>query len=339
MDEHVYETGSSTLTKIVFVTLMSCTKLVDSEVAGPDKCYKRITQTTEPYNSHNTLEASYRPYSLIHIISLALSQLRTPDMASFKLLFFVAALLLVSVFAVPEPELLEYSIRTLPMADDDDIEIEDEGIVVETVDDMTMDATDRAPKEKAIFAVKKVEAGFARTTNVGLTVQKGTSGIIKFRIRLKAVTAEQLAVKANLFAKLLTKAQIKQLSKIQDGYDGGLDVPWLKYLGIDLTKKTSRKDLIAARAKILAYDKLSLHAKLLLKDVVAQTIEVKGVLKAKGVSFIPTTVFSFIRIAKVYFADNSKLLVLSDHPGDVAAASGDGARVVPSEVKSLDILD
>ena len=342
--EHVYEQNSSAMTKIAVVTFLQAlyqTGWLRRLPVGWN-AIKGSLKPPSPTSLTTTLQASHLPTSLIRITSFASPQLRPTDMASFKLLLFVAALLLVSVFAVPEPELLEYSIRALPMTKVKGMELEDAndgGIDVETFDEVKIETTERAPREKATFAVKKVETGFARTTNVGLTVQKGTAGIIKFRIRVKAVTAKQLAVKAKLFAKSLTKAQKKQLSKIQNGYGGGLDIPWLKFLGVDLSKnKTSRKDLIKARANIHAYDKLALKARLLLKDVVAQKIEVKGVLKAKGVSFIPTTVFSFIRIAQVHFADNSKLLVLSDHPGDVATASVDGRKVVPSEVESLKIL-
>lgn len=248
-----------------------------------------------------------------------------------KFLFVLFALL---SLALASPQLTIHSINVIP---EDEVTIDDGNIDV--IEDGDIETVGRAPKETAVFAVEKVEVGYAKTTRVGLTVQKGTSGVIHFKIRLHAVTVERLNSLTKEFQKTLTKTQKKSLKKEKKKCSKHFFcVAWLKSLGIDLDKGVEKVELEKVAEKQTDYIRRSVVAKKMLKDVVKQHIEVSGTLRATGVSFIPTTVFSFIRLARVYFEDGSKLLVLSQHPGGLAAADEHG-NTVPTSDETINIVD
>lgn len=204
-----------------------------------------------------------------------------------------------------------------------------------TVDHMAKDIP--KPKEAAKFAAISVETGFARTTSVGLTVQKGTSGVLRFRIRVLAVVSERLARQDAVFTKTLTKAELRAYNRRKAAYNNGLDIPFLHDVGINADKGADEQEIRRAAARIANYEEKASAARFLLSEAVTQRIDISGSLKAHGVSYIPTTVFAFIKLAKVKTFDGTFLNVVSAHPGDVEAASDNG-QVVPSDGKSLNLV-
>lgn len=189
------------------------------------------------------------------------------------------------------------------------------------------------PAEVAKFAAISVETGFARTTSVGVTVQKGTSGVLRFKIRVIAVISERLAKADAVYTRTLTDVELAALNRRKAEYNNGLDIPFLHDVGINADKGASQHEIERVAADIRNYEEKAAAARFILSETVNQHIEISGTLHAHGVSYIPTTVFAFIKLAKIKTYDGTFLNVLSAHPGDLRAADDKGEAVPTGDEK------
>lgn len=191
--------------------------------------------------------------------------------------------------------------------------------------------------ESSSFYIEESNAGFGRITRTGLSVTKGASGILDFDITVKAIDSERLSSLDKEFESTLTKQELSKYSTLKSNFHGGLNVPFLNYLGANLNEKVDRTKIESAATDIVNYsDKVSAAEKIL-DSVVDTRIRITGTLEATGQSFIPTVAFAFIKLARVNFEDGSSQFVVSNDPNDLTAASKGGDEI-PSKKKKLNIL-
>lgn len=209
--------------------------------------------------------------------------------------------------------------------------------IINLEDKFSFFSLERQAQEEVVFAINSSSSGFARTTNTGITLQRGTSGVLRYRIRVKAVESERLSNSDSSFVSTLTTSEREEYELEKRSYRGGLNIPFLRYCGINLDARVDRTDMERSSQSQRNYNQKATAAKEIIETTTAQNIEISGTLRATGVSFIPTTVFSFIKIARVQLQDGSSTTVVSTDANDLVAAENNG-EPVPSDNGTISIL-
>lgn len=187
--------------------------------------------------------------------------------------------------------------------------------------------------------IESSSCGFARITRIGVTVQKGGKARLKYDVRIRAIEATVIAENDGEFVALLTTTELIEYKKLKGAYKGGLNVPFLQFLGIDLGSEMSTTVILDKASDVPGFEEKAKVARRLLVETVERDIRIKGKLKAKGVSCVTTSVFAFIKLARVNLGDgDGERTVLTTTNEDVEAATMNGDVVLPSKGK-LDLID
>lgn len=192
--------------------------------------------------------------------------------------------------------------------------------------------------EDVEFAVNSTESGYAQVTSVGLTVTAGTSATLDFRIRVRAIDAQTLENSDSLFMGTLSESEREEYEQTKTSYNGGLGLSLGGFLGINLGGKTEKIDMERAAERDGDYNLKSAAAREMFESVVETDLEINGTLTATGTSQIPSTVFAFIKLAKVELLDGSTKTVVTS-TGDELVAATETGQVVPSEGGQIEILE
>ncbi|CAN8064252.1 unnamed protein product [Agarophyton chilense] len=188
------------------------------------------------------------------------------------------------------------------------------------------------------YPVSTTQVSFEQLVSTGLVVSKGSSGVLNFNITLKAVQASTLANTDQAFVQCLTNAERSRYQEMKESYNGNLMVPMMQWLGVNLNGETTLRDMRRARHRQELYGEKSKVVNQVLLEQVTSMVQISGTLMAEGVSIMPTTVFAFIRIARVVLEDGTSMTVLSSNPNDLRAANSCG-QMVQSSTVGLDIID
>ena len=208
---------------------------------------------------------------------------------------------------------------------------------IDVVKNAPLVVEDRQVQADINYAVKDASCGFARITRVGLTVQSGSSGTLHYRIRVRAIEASILASSDKSFVPLLSKKERRAYYKKRRSYRGGLQVPFLQSIGIDLASNTTMTDIERSFDSQQNYNAKAAAAQRILETVVEQDIEISGTLHATGTSCESTTVFAFIKLARVMLQNGTSRTIVTTDPDELAAATADGSTV-PSDSGTINIV-
>lgn len=187
------------------------------------------------------------------------------------------------------------------------------------------------------YSVSESQVSFEQLVQTGLVVTKGTSGELNFNITLNAVQASTLASSDQAYQKCLSGEEWVQYRHMKRAYKNRLDVPMFENFGVHLNSETRRSDMAKRRGQ-QRYKCKARAMSQLLSEQITTMVQISGTLRAEGVSIMPTTVFAFIRIARVRLEDGTSMTVISSNPNDLAAANACGNEV-PSSSLALDIID
>lgn len=205
------------------------------------------------------------------------------------------------------------------------------------IPDAPLILSDRQLEEQINFAVNETRSGFAQVTSVGVTVQRGTTALLRYRIKAKAIQSEKLSDLDRSFESTLSQSERETYRLRKSSYGGGLNVPFLSFVGINLGGRTEKVDMERSFDSQRDYNQKSKVVQEILESTVEQDIEISGKLTAVGTSLIPTTVVAFIKIGRITMQDGTTRTVISNDPGELRAGTPDG-RTVPSEGGTIEIL-
>jgi len=191
--------------------------------------------------------------------------------------------------------------------------------------------------EKTVYAVEQSESGYASLGSAGITVQKGTSGTLHFEITMQGIDARTIASDDSKFQSTLTESEKYKYDEVKQNYNGGLNVPFLSWIGINLGASVSKDDINSAASKNTDYNQQAQAVKDTLNTLMQTKLTVRGKLSATGISMIPVTATAFVKIAQVKMADGSTMNVVSSSGKDVTAADGDGVPL-PTDDVTINVL-
>lgn len=187
------------------------------------------------------------------------------------------------------------------------------------------------------YSISKTQVSFEQLVQTGLVVTKGSSGVLNFDISLKAVQASTLASFDQDYQQCLSGAERREYRALKDAYKNQLDIPMFEHFGVHLNSTTLPSEG-RRRRRQRRYQCKARAISEVFREQITTMIRISGTLRAEGVSIMPTTVYAFIRIARIETEDGSSMNVISSNPDDLAAANACGDEV-PSSGLTLDIID
>lgn len=172
------------------------------------------------------------------------------------------------------------------------------------------------------------ESGFIRASTFGVTVTRGATATITFSVTIRGVPARTLANDDSHYLRALPTSLRKIYAGRKKAYRGGLEVPFLTDLGADLRKRQVSGKEVRRRSRALKlYGERVCAAARTLEKARRGSVRIEGRRRVTGTSFIPKTVFGFVKVARVRTAGGGVLTVVSADPRDFAVATRDG-RVI-----------
>lgn len=168
------------------------------------------------------------------------------------------------------------------------------------------------------------ESGYMQGVGAGIAVTKGASGILRFSLSLKAIPANALAYDDHLFCASLNDEEMKAYDHMFSTYSGGLEIPFLKLLGVNLNNNVGDIDLYAPETEQANAPAPVSAAREILENQPLVNLQLSGSRTVVGLSFIQETYFAFIKVAKVQLLNGSTVLLISAKAEDVAIATSSG---------------
>lgn len=188
------------------------------------------------------------------------------------------------------------------------------------------------------FPIDSSFCAYARITRVGISVNKGGKATMRYDLRVRAIDASVLAEADGEFIRLLSVSEQQTYARLKASYNGGVNIPFLEFLGIDISKPIVPADVVSQQDNLLDFAAKAAAVSRILVSASEQNIRIKGKLKAKGVSCVQTTVFAFIKFAELTLSDGTNRTIMTSARDEVEAATRNGDVVLPSKGK-LQIID
>lgn len=161
----------------------------------------------------------------------------------------------------------------------------------------------------------------------GVTVTRGVVARLNFELTVSAHLSNVLASNDESFKETLVGDEVEEYEKLSKEYDGGLDVPFLQFLGANLATNVTREEQEEVSMRRSNYAKNARAARTILLGQHGRAT-ISGEKTITGTSFIPTTYFAYIKAANGRLSDGSKVLVVSTSPDDVSIATTNGVVLV-----------
>lgn len=214
------------------------------------------------------------------------------------------------------------------------------------VDLNALSTADRSVQlETSDYFASSYRTGYARVTSTGITVQRGTSGYLNFRIKAVGIDSKTYFKRDESFSQYITKhlseKYVNEYAALKKKYNGNLDLPIFEFLGFHLNKKFSAEaEKAKSRADLLTekhYKELSSIAKTTLSDYTKTKTVIRGKLRAKGISLRPTSVQAYIKHSRVKLSETETTNIYTTLGKDLVAATSSG-QPVPSDQQFIEIL-
>lgn len=267
-----------------------------------------------------------------------------PMMTLIKLIVIALLLACIDAGIVPRTDrsnVLTHSVQTASQ-----LRLLDASAKMETTEEM-MDlvnpseeplAPTTPPGRRRTFVFRNSTVGFIRVSGAGVSVTAGASATLRFSISMEALQADVLAENDKDFRSKLTPDEDMEYKKLRANYTGGLNVPYMEWIGANLEGNVTRRDLVRSALTQDNYNSKAFVARQLLTARTPTKVTVSGSITVSGNSFIPRTFFAFIKAAQVELNDGSTILVVSTDSVDSAAATVDGFSTA-SSVESLEVAE
>ena len=101
-----------------------------------------------------------------------------------------------------------------------------------------------------VYAVDSSQSFYGWLDTAGITVRTGASGTIDYtidyEIKMKGVDSRTVASDDSSFVSTLSTEEKAKYSKAKQSYSGGLNIPMLTWIGIDLNAKVDKEDMSSA---------------------------------------------------------------------------------------------
>ena len=167
--------------------------------------------------------------------------------------------------------------------------------------------------EECVFPIIAAEAGVLRFPNQGVTIGavRGMKVSVRATLELSAISAAAINNDDARFVRTLSAGERITYSRQKRGYRGGLDVPMLLFIGINLDETVTRADLERSAASQPNYNAKAAAVREILKGTIEVTSPQVINLSARGFGATPNFASAEIQgnVARLYFEDGTSILI------------------------------
>ncbi|CAN8071772.1 unnamed protein product [Agarophyton chilense] len=155
-----------------------------------------------------------------------------------------------------------------------------------------------------------------------INVRSGLSASFRFDYRIQGVTSRYLAESDQVFRSSLDQHEKILYDESKRRYDGGLDIPFLSELGMNLSHSHSESALQEAMSVVENYSKKAIAARRIMESFHGARLRINGSISAVGVSEMPSRASVYVKVSRVTLIDETVLHVVSSNTNDILAGDG-----------------
>lgn len=170
-----------------------------------------------------------------------------------------------------------------------------------------------------------------------INVRAGLKATFQFDYRIKGVTSQYLADTDQLFRSALNQHEQILYNLSKQRYKGGLDVPFLNDLGLNLNQEHSEAEVQEAMSTVDRYSLKAIAARRIMQSFQGGRVRINGSLSVVGVTEFASEASIYVKVSRVILMDESVLHVVSSSKEDLIA--GDAINnVLPIDNVSTDVI-
>lgn len=178
--------------------------------------------------------------------------------------------------------------------------------------------------DKVFYVFNDSESGYVQAAETGISVSKGSSAELKFSITVDAVVAGSLSENDDPFIDSLGEGEREEYLQVKETYTQNLDIPFLSWIGANLTQNVSSTDLLYSSLEQDNYNVKAKAATQILQNATSADVSISGSRMVVGQSYIPVVAFSYIKIARITLNNGSTVIIVSNSSDDVVVATDSG---------------
>ena len=167
--------------------------------------------------------------------------------------------------------------------------------------------------EECVFPIVAAEPDVLRFPNQGATLGavRGMKVSIRATLELTALSAEAINNDDAPFVRTLSARERITYFRQKRNYRGGLDVPMLLFVGINLDQPVTRADLESSAASQPNYNAKAAAVKEILENTPVRTSTNDSNLSGRGIGVSPAIAVAEIQdnVARIYFEDGTSHLI------------------------------
>lgn len=155
-----------------------------------------------------------------------------------------------------------------------------------------------------------------------ITVHAGFKASFRFDYRINGVTSRYLADSDQIYRAALNDREQYLYDLSKRLYDGGLDIPFLNELGLNLNKSRSESKIQKAITNVKNYSVKAIAARRIMESFRGGRLRINGSISAVGVSTVPSRASVYVKVSRVTLIDETVLHVVSTNAKDIIAGDG-----------------
>ncbi|PXF39398.1 hypothetical protein BWQ96_07449 [Gracilariopsis chorda] len=177
-------------------------------------------------------------------------------------------------------------------------------------------------KEESTYVAKRFSLSNGVVSRADSYCQGLCETTLHFNMVLNGAASSFLEKTDRKFQSALTSSQKEIYANSKRNYGGGLRIPFMRVLGFNLGARYTKQNVDNAREHIENYDELANAARSILSSFQNATVRIKGTVRIRSYSQIPSRGYVSIKFARVTLLDSSVLNVFSSLGEDLGTGRG-----------------
>ncbi|CAN8072302.1 unnamed protein product [Agarophyton chilense] len=181
--------------------------------------------------------------------------------------------------------------------------------------------------------IDQFSVGRGRVTSANLRCSGICKASMSYDFTLNGISSEYLANKDSLFRETLNSSQTTKYDQAKKNYGGGLNVPFLRAVGLNLGGSYSRENVDEASQRLENYDSLADAARSIMESFEMVTVRVWGTMTVASYTAMRSEAVAWVKFAKVTLLDGTQLRVVSASGADVSVTdeNGNGSNMLTED--------
>lgn len=182
-----------------------------------------------------------------------------------------------------------------------------------------------------VYAIRDSEPAALLFANQGVTlsVVRDMRASADYNLEFDGVDASVLNSKDSSFISTLSASERTKYLQAKSDYIGGLRIPLLDFIGINLEDMVTQADMDASATSQANYNAKAAAVKQIIESATVTTQKQSGTISAEGQGVLPSTIRSFLgfETARVYLQNGKSIIVFARPVTSFVLPSDDGSDI------------